>query len=240
MQFTLGWFAHPIFKDGNYPQIMIDQIGEKSKLQGFPQSRLPIFTREERKQLLGSSDFIGLNHYTSKVVSHAVGNHEVVSCAEDRDVKLDYDPTWPNSGSVWLRPVPPGMRMLLNWVKDEYRNLPVYITENGVSDTAGNLDDLHRMYYYKHFINNVLKAITLDGCKVEGYYAWSLMDSFEWTVGYSEKFGVCAVDFADKNRRRTMKSSAHFLRRIFADNGFLKDGNPWYDVPDAKHYTGQR
>ncbi|CAG0917511.1 unnamed protein product [Notodromas monacha] len=215
---------------------MYAQTGEKSKLQGFPQSRLPIFTREERKQLLGSSDFIGLHHYTSKVVSHAVGNHEVVSCAEDRDVKLDYDPTWPISGSVWLRPVPPGMRMLLNWVKDEYRNLPVYITDNGVSDTAGNLDDLHRIYYYKHFINNVLK----------GSYFDLLLNTSPFLTHRRkiclliEKFGVCAVDFADKNRRRTMKSSAHFLRRIFADNGFLKDGNPWYDVPDAKHYTGLR
>merc|ERR1712156_763002 len=54
-------------------------------------------------------------------------------------------------------------------------------SDNGVSDNLGNLDDLLRIYYYKHYINNVLKAVKIDQCNVEGYIAWSLLDNFEWS-----------------------------------------------------------
>jgi lactase-phlorizin hydrolase len=54
--------------------------------------------------------------------------------------------------------VPFAFRVLLNWLKNEYDNQPIYITENGFSDHAGNLDDLPRIYYYKHYINNLLKG----------------------------------------------------------------------------------
>jgi lactase-phlorizin hydrolase len=62
------------------------------------------------------------------------------------------------SGSSWLRVVPFAFRQLMNWIKDEYNNVPVYITENGFSDKAGNTDDLGRIYYYKHYINFLLKG----------------------------------------------------------------------------------
>merc|ERR1712004_529173 len=54
------------------------------------------------------------------------------------------------------------------------------VTENGFSDKLGNIDDLQRVYYYKHYLNQVLKAIKVDGISVKGYYAWSLLDNFEW------------------------------------------------------------
>lgn len=53
LQFMLGWFAHPIYKNGNYPQVMIDQVAMKSKEQGLPQSRLPVFTPEEMNYIQG-------------------------------------------------------------------------------------------------------------------------------------------------------------------------------------------
>jgi beta-glucosidase/6-phospho-beta-glucosidase/beta-galactosidase len=54
--------------------------------------------------------------------------------------------------------VPQGFRVLLNWLKNEYDNFPIYITENGSPDTAGNIDDIHRVYYYKHYLNQMLKG----------------------------------------------------------------------------------
>ena len=62
------------------------------------------------------------------------------------------------SGSVWLKVTPVGIRRMLNWVKFTYGDFPIYITENGVSDRNGSLQDEHRIFYYKHYINNVFKG----------------------------------------------------------------------------------
>nr|CAG4640848.1 EOG090X05UC [Eulimnadia texana] len=102
----------------------------------------------------------------------------------DDDVKLSRDPTWYGSASSWLKVTPFGIRRVLNWIKNNFNSPEIVITENGYSDGAGNTDDLMRIYYYKHYINNVLKAIQ-DGVKVTGYFAWSLMDNFEWADGYT-------------------------------------------------------
>jgi lactase-phlorizin hydrolase len=61
--------------------------------------------------------------------------------------------------SSWLKITPLGIRKLMNWIKDHYRSdLDIYITENGFSDFLGNLDDQHRIYYYKHNLNQLLKG----------------------------------------------------------------------------------
>ena len=62
------------------------------------------------------------------------------------------------SGSEWLRVVPWGLKKLLNFIKDNYDNPPVYITENGMSDRKSSMQDGHRIYYYKRYINNVLRG----------------------------------------------------------------------------------
>ena len=62
-------------------------------------------------------------------------------------------------GSSWLYVTPIGIRKMMNWIKKEYgAEVPIYITENGLSDRIGNLDDMHREYYYKHYINQLLKG----------------------------------------------------------------------------------
>lgn len=63
-----------------------------------------------------------------------------------------------SSGSDWLKVTPVGIRRMLNWVKFTYGDFPIYITENGVSDRNGSLQDNHRIFYYKHYINNVFKG----------------------------------------------------------------------------------
>lgn len=224
-QFRLGFWASPIFK-GDFPDIVKDIIGNRSQAQGFANSRLPPFSNEEKDMIKGSVDFLGLNMYTSDLAQPYQFPIEDVSAASDNGAFYTQDDTWYSSGSFWLKVTPQGIRKVLNWIKDSYDNPPVIITENGVSDNLGNLDDLLRIYYYKHYINNVLKAVKIDQCNVEGYIAWSLLDNFEWSFGYSMKFGLVQVDFNSPNRTRTPKQSSRFIAKIARDNGFVESDSP--------------
>ncbi|XP_031640000.1 myrosinase 1-like [Contarinia nasturtii] len=217
LQFYLGWFAHPIFsKNGNYPQVMIDRIDANSKQQGFPRSRLPKFTPEEIKRIRGTSDFFGINSYTTVLVTrndcNNSANFPIPSFNHDMDVVESFDENWTKSASFWLHPVPSGMYNLLMWINKEYDNPPVIITENGVSDNNG-VNDTDRVTYFNSYLASILDAMK-DGCKIMGYIAWSLMDSFEWTAGFSEQFGLYHVDFSSPNKTRTPKASAKMFARI--------------------------
>ena len=77
------------------------------------------------------------------------------------------------AASSWLKVTPFGFRRMLKWLSQYGK--PIIVTENGFSDFLGNLDDMQRIYYYKHYINQMLKAIRIDGVDVDGYFAWSLM-----------------------------------------------------------------
>lgn len=103
--FQFGWFAHAIFTDkGDYPPIMRKRIDEISRRQGFPRSRLPHFTKEEVENLKHSADFLGLNHYTTYLVSKGNGKISVQpSYNEDMGVVITQKPEWPKSNSTWLR-----------------------------------------------------------------------------------------------------------------------------------------
>ena len=62
----------------------------------------------------------------------------------------------------------------------------------------------------------------VDGVNVKGYFAWSLMDNFEWSMGYTEKFGLHRVNMSDPKRQRTPKESAHFYNKLVKENGFVE------------------
>ena len=99
---------HPIFsKNGDYPQVMIDRVSAMSKLQGYKKSRLPQFTHEEIERIRNTSDFFGINHYTTVLVSrndrNNSANFTIPSFNHDMGVIESVDPKWPTSGSVWLR-----------------------------------------------------------------------------------------------------------------------------------------
>lgn len=110
MQFYIGWFAHPIYSHhGNYPKVMIERIRNLSKQQGFgDRSRLPEFTQDEIRRIRGTSDFFGINSYTSYLVipngHNNIGNYPVPSFNHDMGVHATQDGVdWPSSGSPWLK-----------------------------------------------------------------------------------------------------------------------------------------
>lgn len=74
-----------------------------------------------------------------------------------------HDRSWLDSGSGWLKMTPAGFRIILNFIKEQYGNPPIYITENGVSERGDmDLNDIHRIYYYENYINQALKGTTSD------------------------------------------------------------------------------
>ncbi|XP_070575581.1 lactase-like protein [Ptychodera flava] len=224
MQFMLGWYAHPIFL-GDYPEVMKTRIAELSEQQGLPESRLPEFTTAEKENIKDTSDFFGLNHYTSRLVNTETNDTlNPPGWDKDHGVNRFTGENWPRAESEWLYSVPWGIRRLLVWIKEEYGNPPVYVTENGFS--TADIDDLNdqgRIDYYKSYINEVLKATIVDKVDVQAYTAWSLMDNFEWAEGYTERFGIHYVDFNDDERPRSQKESAKEYARIVANNGFERD-----------------
>jgi len=242
LQFNFGWYLHPIALDGKYPEYMRTQVDTKSAEQGFEVSRLPEFTEEESTMLAGAFDFIGMNFYTSDVVYPEKCESE---CSPDKPSECSYycdqdigstqndfgAEKWYRAGSSWLQVTPWGIREALKWATKtfttETKGQPTfYITENGFSDLQGNLDDLQRIYYYKHYINQLLRAIKEDGVDLRGYYAWSLLDNFEWAMGYGEHFGLHTVDMTSDERTRTPKESSKFMAKIVANNGFTEDMGP--------------
>ncbi|MED6271047.1 hypothetical protein CHARACLAT_016306 [Characodon lateralis] len=222
VQFYLGWFATPIFH-GDYPQVMKDFVGRKSVQQGLGTSRLPTFSPQEKSYIKGTCDFLGIGHFTTRYITHRNDppSRSSNSYFTDRDLAELVDPRWPDPGSEWLYSVPWGFRRLLNFVKTQYGNPNIYVTENGVSEKmmCTELCDEWRIQYYKDYINEMLKAIR-DGVNVKGYTAWSLLDKFEWDEGYSERFGLYYVDFRNKNKPRYPKASVQFYKRVISSNGF--------------------
>ncbi|NXM75079.1 LPH hydrolase, partial [Serilophus lunatus] len=220
LQFLVGWFAHPIFKNGDYPEVMKWKVGNRSELQDLPSSRLPVFTAEEREYIRGTADVFCFNTYTSKIVTHSTTRLRPFSYEYDQEVLTSVDSSWPSSAISGHRAVAWGLRRVLNWIKEEYGNPPIYIIENGVGiKTKSDVDDNARIFYYKTYIDEALKAYKLDGVNLKGYNAWSLMDSFEWLNGYDPRFGLLQVDFDSPNRPRTPKRSAVYYAEIIRNNG---------------------
>ncbi|KAJ4763018.1 Beta-glucosidase 1 [Rhynchospora pubera] len=208
--FHLGWFLHPIIY-GRYPYAM----------QEIVQDRLPRFTREEAKIVKGSIDYLGINHYTSYYMKGlSKYNENPVSYQDDWHVGYAYDrhgvPIGPRANSYWLYIVPWGIHKAVKYVKENYRNPTVIISENGM-DQPGNIsiaegvNDTTRIDYYRSYMLELKKAIH-EGAKVIGYFAWSLLDNFEWRLGYTSRFGIVYVDYETLDRYP--KNSAYWFRDL--------------------------
>jgi len=116
---------------------------------------------------------------------------------------------------------PDGLRDTLVQVTQRYGKIPIYVTENGAafydSPTAPGdvLEDPLRVDYFRSHLAAVLDAIA-NGADVRGYYAWSLLDNFEWAHGFSLRFGITHVDY--QTQKRTIKSSGRFLAEVIKGN----------------------
>ncbi|KAJ8681553.1 hypothetical protein QAD02_017345 [Eretmocerus hayati] len=218
-EFDCGWVANAIFSEkGDYPEVMKERIAMRSRSQGYHKSRLPKFSDQWVSYIKNSADYFGLNHYTSEVVETIKSAPS--SWPNDEGLIYSSDPRWPTSQSKWLKVNPKGIRDVLRTIKEKYNNPPVYILENGVSHGNGTHDNF-RINYLSSYLKETLLARERDNCSVKAYTVWTLLDDFEWEVGYTAQFGLVDVDFGDKKRKRTLKKSATWLKNLLKSRQLL-------------------
>ncbi|KAM0825270.1 hypothetical protein ACQ4PT_069669 [Festuca glaucescens] len=193
--FQVGWYMDPLI-NGQYPQTMQDIVKE----------RLPRFTPDQVKLVKGSWDYIGINHYTAiYMTKEKLLNQTPISYSKD----------W-QANSDWLYITPFGMYGCMNYIRQKYGNPAVLIMENGM-DQPGNLtrdeyvQDDTRVGYYQSYLSELKRAID-GGANVHGFFAWALLDNFEWLLGYTSKFGIVYVDF--NTLERYPKKSAYWFRDL--------------------------
>ncbi|XP_031406253.1 beta-glucosidase 44-like isoform X2 [Punica granatum] len=210
--FHVGWFIHPIVY-GEYPKTMQNIVG----------NRLPKFTKKKAKMVKGSIDFVGINQYTTY---YMYDPHQKKS--KDLGYQQDWNagfayakrgkPVGPRANSYWLYNVPWGMYKALMYIKERYGNPNVILSENGMDDPgnvtlAKGLHDTTRINFYKGYLTKLKKAVD-DGAHITGYFAWSLLDNFEWRLGYTSRFGIVYVDYS--NLKRYPKMSAYWFQKLIA------------------------
>lgn len=120
-----------------------------SKREGLSKSRLPEFTRDEIELIKGSADFLGVNHYTTFYCSPIEdGTEPGLFYLPDMDVNCITDESAVGGASFWLKNIPWGFRKSLKFIKEQYDNPEVIITENGIADGGNLLNDCGRVNYY--------------------------------------------------------------------------------------------
>lgn len=162
LHFMLGWFAHPIFVDGDYPAVLKARIQQMNQQCPSPVAQLPEFTETEKQLLKGSADFLGLSHYTSRLISKAQEDSCIPSYDTIGGFSQHVDPAWPQTSSPWIYVVPWGIRRLLQFAYLEYTRgtIPIYLAGNGmpIGETEDLFEDSLRVDYFKKYINEVLKG----------------------------------------------------------------------------------
>ncbi|XP_022736507.1 vicianin hydrolase-like [Durio zibethinus] len=209
LDFLFGWFVDPVIC-GEYPKSMRSLVG----------SRLPKFTEAESKMLKGSIDFLGVNYYTANYAEDAPPSNNANYGTDSRaNVTTEKNGVPIGTPTVvsWLFIYPNGLRELMVYIKEKYNNPPIYVTENGVAE-ANNasltvkeaIKDGTRIRSLDGHLKSLLKAIQ-EGVNIKGYYMWAFLDDFEWTSGYTLRFGFTYIDYKN-NLRRYLKYSAYWFK----------------------------
>ena len=200
-------YLDPVFL-GKYPEEMTDIFGDA----------WPEFSDEDMKLIGQKIDFLGINYYTRGVV-----RNDPLALP----VRIAYvrQPEHAYTETGW-EVHPPSLTRTLTWVTERYGKLPLYITENGAAiyDTPhvidGRVDDPIRVWYFREHIKAVHDAME-QGADVRGYFAWSLLDNYEWSLGFSKRFGIVHVNY--DTQVRTPKASALFYREVIRSKGKALD-----------------
>jgi beta-glucosidase len=171
------------------------------------------WTADNLAQIRQPLDFIGVNYYLRLVVC------DDASAGPTR-ARIVPQTNCPHTAMDW-EIYPLGLTETLEWVRDRYGELPLYITENGAAfeDTVqpnGGVYDTQRVQYLVEHLRAAKEAISA-GVNLRGYFVWSLLDNFEWACGYSKRFGIVYVDFP--TQRRVPKLSARFYTDVIRTHG---------------------
>ncbi|MCX7221039.1 MAG: GH1 family beta-glucosidase [Burkholderiales bacterium] len=187
------WFLDPLHGRG-YPQDVWQLCGTDA----------PVIEAGDMAAIAMPADFLGVNYYFPEVIANDPESMPMRT-------KVIVMPGRERTAFGW-EVAPEGLASLLQRIVNEYQPAPIYLTENGstyedVVEADGSINDIERRnYFIRHLA--VLRDVIAHGILVKGYFAWSLMDNFEWAEGYSRRFGMVYVDF--ETQERTLKSSAHW------------------------------
>jgi len=192
------WFIEAITK-GRYPNDVLPYL----------EPHLPSNWADQMAVIQTPLDWLGLNYYTRSI--HADDGSGVFPFGKAVTGPLD-------KTSMGWEIYPEGLTYFLDRLHRDYSGeLPLFVTENGMAQhdkiARGTVTDTARATYIKDHIQATLKARE-NGVPVQGYFAWSLLDNFEWAFGYAERFGIVHVDF--DTQKRTPKASFDALKMLIA------------------------
>lgn len=192
-------FVEPLVK-GSYPALAEQMVG----------FALPTIQSGDMERIAQPIDFIGVNYYSRGIIKHAEYGYVRAEGVGNAGA-LYTDMGW----EVY----PDGLYEILQWLHSQAPQVSLYVTENGAAfgDEVkdGRVADPLRLEYLRQHVIRAHKAIQ-DGVPLKGYFVWSLMDNFEWTYGYSKRFGIVYVDYA--TQQRIWKDSARWYQQVIAAN----------------------
>ncbi len=183
------WFLDPLYGRG-YPQDIWDLLGTQA----------PTVKAGDSALMATPTDFLGVNYYFPEIIADAPGEGLMQTRVVDSNQVERTGFGWEVS--------PQGMVDLLQRVHADYQPPAIYLTENGstyddLMTPEGRIDDHQRMHYLQRHLHALHQVLVL-GIPIQGYFAWSLLDNFEWAEGYSRRFGLVHVDFVTQQRRLKM------------------------------------
>ncbi|HUP47447.1 MAG TPA: GH1 family beta-glucosidase [Thermoanaerobaculia bacterium] len=196
-------YLDPLFR-GTYPDEVMEMFGEA----------WPVIPSSDFDAIHQPVDFLGVNYYKRAVTRNDRGQliERASHVRQPEAIRTELD--W----EVY----PPGLTDILLWVRDRYGDVPLYVTENGACfydppEALGEtVEDPLRVHYLREHIRAAGEAIR-RGVDVRGYFVWSLLDNYEWSHGYSKRFGIIHVNYA--NQKRTIKGSGRFYSEVIRTNG---------------------
>jgi len=204
--FVNRWFLDPILK-GEYPQDMIELYEQSGHTFVYSDADMDLLKNYP-------SDFLGINMYSRGIQKYNPDNTLFYAQDDRCNEAVFTDMGWEVCSEA--------LYDLLMDIKAKYQNIPVLITENGAAFPDSNMKnnmiiDDDRVEYLRSHLASVLKAIR-HGSQVQAYYVWSLLDNFEWGLGYSKRFGIIKINY--ETLERTIKKSGYYYQSVIKNRGF--------------------